>query len=179
MKRFALGSLAVLGLLAIACAGVAALRPDLAPPWARIGPVQGPDAGLYCEEHGVPEKFCTTCHPDLKEKLLLCPEHGNIPEDICTLCHPELKEKHDIETCPEHGLPKHFCSRCEEKSGKPQASSNLSDDGWCVAFGETTPEGKKVGQLLPMVRLASADLAEEIGIKTALVAEEVHIHELV
>ncbi len=46
------------------------------------------DAGLYCKEHGVPEKFCTLCHEELKKSLLLCKEHGDIPEDVCTLCHP-------------------------------------------------------------------------------------------
>ena len=64
------------------------------------------DAGLYCKEHGVPEKFCTLCHEELKETLMLCKEHGNIPEDICTLCHPEVEKKYNIEMCPKgHGLP--------------------------------------------------------------------------
>lgn len=71
------------------------------------------DAGSYCKEHGVPEKFCTLCHEELKTTLLLCKEHGGIPEDICTLCHPEVEEKHNIEMCPEgHKLPKHFCAEC-------------------------------------------------------------------
>ena len=178
MKKMVLSVSAAVVALVVACIAVAIVRPEWVPAWARLKTAQAKDYGLYCEEHGVPEKFCTICHPELKDKLLLCPEHGNIPEDICTLCHPELKEKHDIEVCPEHGLPKHFCSKCEEKSGKPQASSNLFDDGWCVAFGETTGEGKKVCQLLPMVRLASADLSGEVGIKTAPVAEEEHVHEL-
>ena len=179
MKRMVLGVSAAAVALIIASVAVAIVRPERVPAWARLKTSQAKDYGLYCEEHGVPEKFCTICHPELKDKLLLCPEHGNIPEDICTLCHPELKEKHDIEVCSEHGLPKHFCSKCEEKSGKPQASSNLFDDGWCVAFGEVTSEGKKVCQLLPIVRLASADLSGEVGIKTAPVAEEEHVHELI
>ncbi|MFO0892531.1 MAG: efflux RND transporter periplasmic adaptor subunit [Isosphaeraceae bacterium] len=179
MKRFALGVLAAVAALLVAGVAVALVRPQWVPAWARLGAAQAKDYGLYCDEHGVPEKFCTLCHPQLKDKLLLCPEHGNIPEDICTLCHPELKEKRDIEVCPEHGLPRHFCSICQEKAGRPQASSNLLDDGWCVAFGETTPDGKKVCRLLPMVRLASADLSGEIGIRTARVAEEEHVHELV
>lgn len=79
------------------------------------------DAGLYCKEHGVPEAYCTLCHPELKETLLLCPEHGDIPEDICTLCHPEVEKKHDIVMCPEgHKLPKHFCFECAKK-GAPAA----------------------------------------------------------
>ena len=75
--------------------------------------------GLYCKEHGVPEKFCTLCHPELEDSLLLCPEHGDIPEDICTLCHPEVERKYDLVMCPEgHGLPEHFCVECE---GDPAA----------------------------------------------------------
>ena len=70
------------------------MRPDLLPAWAKPpAQAQVADSGPFCEEHGVPEKFCTLCHPELKEKLLLCPEHGNIPEDICTLCHPEVEEE--------------------------------------------------------------------------------------
>jgi len=74
------------------------------------------DTGLYCKEHGVPEKFCTLCHEELKSKLQLCKEHGNIPEDICTLCHPEVEAKNQIEMCPNgHKLPKHFCFKCDSK----------------------------------------------------------------
>jgi len=29
-------------------------------------------AELMCNEHGVPERFCTICHPELKSKLLMC-----------------------------------------------------------------------------------------------------------
>ncbi|MBI3464678.1 MAG: hypothetical protein HY000_16725 [Planctomycetes bacterium] len=71
-------------------------------------------AELMCREHGVPEKFCTICHPEIKNdpNILLCKEHGHIPEDICTACHPELKAK--IKTCP-HELPPAFCPECQKK----------------------------------------------------------------
>ena len=166
MKKILIGVVAVVGLGAVVIAGVAFLRPDLVPAWARIGTAAAgaKEYGLYCDEHGVPEKLCTICHPELKDKLLLCPEHGNIPEDICTLCHPEVEKKNDIEMCPKgHGLPKHFCSKCDAEAGKPTASSSLIDDGYCKAFGRETHEGKTVCQLLPVVRLASAGLAERGG----------------
>ena len=92
MKRIVLGlGLALLAVVVVG-ASVALIRPDLLPGWARTSPEtavvsasgSSADAGLYCAEHGVPEKFCTTCHPELASQLLLCPEHGNIPEDICT-----------------------------------------------------------------------------------------------
>ncbi|MEW4571539.1 efflux RND transporter periplasmic adaptor subunit, partial [Tautonia sp. JC769] len=76
-------------------------------------PAGAVDDGLYCREHGAPERFCTLCHPGLRETLLLCPEHGGIPEDICTLCHPEVEREYDLVMCPEgHGLPEHFCVEC-------------------------------------------------------------------
>jgi membrane fusion protein, heavy metal efflux system len=181
MKRVAIGIAAVLAILVIASVGVAVLRPELVPEWTRIQRAQAEDYGPYCKEHGVPEKFCTICHPELKEKLLLCTEHGNIPEEICTLCHPEVQKKYDIEMCPKgHGLPKHFCYKCQqEEGGEPAASSNLINDGWCKTFGESPAPGKpKVCKLLPLVRFTSADLAGEIGLATAPVREEEHVHEL-
>jgi cobalt-zinc-cadmium efflux system membrane fusion protein len=121
MKRFIMGAFAVLGIAAIAFAGLYVARPDLL---SKLGvsmaKAEKADYGLYCKEHGVPEKFCMLCHPELKEKLLLCPEHGNIPEDICTKCHPEnFKE-----------------------GGSASANPNLINDGWCAEFGERGPDGK-------------------------------------
>src|SRR3954468_7404841 len=129
MKRIVLGGMIALVVLGLAGLGLAVARPDLVPAWARLRPAPeaSADSGLYCKEHGVPEKFCTLCHPELKETLLLCKEHGDIPEDICTLCHPEVAKKYNItELCP-HGLPVHFC----KEHGEPQAS-NAIDDGWCT-----------------------------------------------
>jgi membrane fusion protein, heavy metal efflux system len=180
MKRLALGSIAILGILAIACAAIAALRPDLVLAWVHLGPAQGADAGPYCEEHGVPEKFCTLCHPELKEKLLLCPEHGNIPEDICTACHKDVQKKYHIKMCPRgHGMPEHYCITCG--SGPSAATENLINDGYCAATGDLRgPDGKpRFCQLLPLVRLASADLGRDIGLETAPAIEVEHTHELV
>jgi hypothetical protein len=74
------------------------------------------DEALWCKEHGVEEKYCVLCHPEIREDpdMLLCAEHGDIPEAICTACHPELKEKY--ETCP-HELPTAFCPKCSPESG--------------------------------------------------------------
>src|SRR3954471_14256244 len=115
MKRIASGLLVSVIVLTLVGLTLAWSRPDLLPAWARRG---GPapeevDPGLYCKEHGVPEKFCTTCHEELKGTRMLCKEHGNIPEDICTLCHPEAEKKYGIDMCPNgHGLPGHFCFKC-------------------------------------------------------------------
>ena len=180
MKKILIGASLALGLGALVLAAVAFLRPDLTP---KLGVASTKDDyGLYCKEHGVPEKFCTLCHPELKEKLLLCPEHGNIPEDVCTKCHPENAEKYDIKPC-EHGLPAHFCTTCHPENFKEgdsaSAGPNLIDDGWCKQFGEKGADGKpKFCTFLPMVRLASTELAGEVGLSTAPVIEEEHTHEL-
>ena len=118
MRRFIPG--VRIGMIAAAAAitGVACNQPATPPPTAETASVAA-DYGLYCKEHGVPEKFCTLCHAELKDSLLLCAEHGDIPEDICTLCHPEVEETYDIQMCPEgHGLPEHFCNEC---AGAPPA----------------------------------------------------------
>ncbi|RUL87443.1 efflux RND transporter periplasmic adaptor subunit [Tautonia sociabilis] len=182
---------------------VAATGPDWLPPWARIDPGRLPpwarlgasapaepddseDYGLYCREHGVPEMFCTLCHPELAEQLLPCAEHGNIPEEICTRCHPDAQERYDLVLCPEgHGLPEHFCFRC---GNAPGSSAALPDDGWCAPHNapeplcpECPPDPNGTRPLaclqpLPDVRLASEDLAGKIGLRTAPVAEERHAH---
>jgi cobalt-zinc-cadmium efflux system membrane fusion protein len=188
MKRAWLALFGVV--VVVGCVAAAAwLRPDLVPAWARFGPAKAgasADSGLFCDEHGVPEKFCTLCHPELEKTLLLCKEHGDIPEDICTLCHPEVAEKHGIKPC-EHGLPKHFCVQC---TGEPHAS-NAVDDGWCAAHNrpeatceeceEGKPkladgEGATCRNPLPLVRFASAELAETVGVETAEAKEEQHDH---
>ena len=152
------------------------------------------DAGLFCKEHGVPEKLCTLCHAELRKTLMLCKEHGDIPEDICTKCHPEVEKKYNLVMCPKgHGLPKEFCVEC----GKTTSSAVTSpDDGWCAAHNvpeslcdacKADPKAHDEGragakaacrQPLPLVKLASAGLAKKVGIKTATVTEEEHAHTL-
>ncbi|RUL87012.1 efflux RND transporter periplasmic adaptor subunit [Tautonia sociabilis] len=143
MKRIVLGVTIALVVVAATGAGLAVARPDLVPAWAGIDPARLPswarlaaaapgpvDYGLYCKEHGVPEKFCTLCHEELTGTLLLCTEHGGIPEDICTLCHPEAEAKYDLAMCTEHDLPEQFCGEC---GNGPGAAAALPDDGWCAA----------------------------------------------
>lgn len=103
-----------------------------------------PAAELWCEEHGVPERFCTVCHEELKSQLLMCGEHG-VPEEICTICHPEAAEKFGLKKlCQKHGLPEKLCPKCNPgPSNTPQA------------------------RLLPPVRLAGPDVAAKAGITTA------------
>jgi cobalt-zinc-cadmium efflux system membrane fusion protein len=84
------------------------------------------DVGLFCQEHGVPEKFCTLCHDELKSKLVQCAEHG-LPEEICTLCHPEAKEKYAIAALCTHGLPQHFCTQCN-----PSLRAEEAPGDWCL-----------------------------------------------
>lgn len=180
----------VLATLVVAGLGLGLARPDLLPAWARLGGLDrsSDDIGLFCKEHGVPEKFCTLCHAELKTTLMLCKEHGNIPEDICTLCHPEVEKKYKLQMCAEHGLPEHFCSQC---GNGPSASVATPDDGWCALHN--TPEAlcrqceagvaKGVAsrpaacrQPLPTVRFASPKIARQIGLETTRAIEESHAH---
>lgn len=193
MKRIAIGLSISLVLVLIGAVALAWARPELVPAWARLGPddagqVAVEDYGLYCKEHGAPEKFCTLCHEELKTSLLLCKEHGDIPEDICTLCHPEVEAKYDLVMCREHGLPEHFCYLC---GNGPSAAAAVPDDGWCAAHNapeilcadcveETPASGVAASRVchdpLPEVRLAYAGLAQRIGLETAEVVEERHAH---
>jgi cobalt-zinc-cadmium efflux system membrane fusion protein len=200
MKRFIALVAAGLSALMIIGAAVAAARPEWLPegirtrlPIAAVADENTEDFGLYCKEHGVPEKFCTICHEELKKTLLPCSEHGGLPEDICTKCHPEVEKKYNIEMCPKgHGLPREFCVEC----GKTAATSaTLPDDGWCATHNkpealcakclldpkshdEAQPGVKVCRQPLPTVRLASAKLANQVGIQTAEATEESHAHKL-
>ena len=115
MRRFIPGLRIGMIAAAVAVVGVGCSEPVVPPPETETASASE-DYGLYCKEHGVPEKFCTLCHPELGEELLLCPEHGGIPEDICTLCHPEVEAKYDLVMCPKgHGLPQYFCTECAQE----------------------------------------------------------------
>ena len=208
MKRTILIALAPLVALSVIGVGVALARPGWVPPWARVGSWiekfhtnrdeangSSTDAGLYCKEHGVPEKFCTLCHEELIKRLPLCNQHGNIPEEICTKCQPDVQKTYNIEMCPKgHGLPASFCVECGNTS---TTSASLPDDGWCASHGkpevqcpDCAESPRKIGPLaagelpeacrqpLPIVKLATAKLVRQVGIQTALVTEEVHSHRL-
>lgn len=194
MKRIVLGiGLSLIALTAVGL-GLALARPGWLPAWAQPprggGSATTEDAGLYCEEHGVPEKFCTLCHEELKTSLLLCKEHGDIPEDICTLCHPEVATKYKLRLCKEHGLPESFCTQC---GNGPEAALERPDDGWCAPHN--LPESlceicradpaKHVAEAastcrdpLPLVRLKTAQLAQQVGLETIAAVSESHAHTL-
>lgn len=68
--------------------------------------------GFWCVEHGVPEKICGQCHPDVaaefQKKGDWCEEHKR-PDSQCFIHHPELRDK--------------FIAQYEAKFGeKPPAS---------------------------------------------------------
>ncbi len=184
---------AALGLVAVSgiVLGIAWVRPALVPDWARVGPWRtwgrAADAGPRCKEHGVPETLCTLCHPEVKETILLCREHGDIPERLCTLCHPEAARRYGLALC-EHRLPRLFCPTCAAE----HADLHLVDDGWCALHNQpeetcrecegghpkriTTATPATCRDLLPLVRFASMEVADTVGIATADVREDRHAH---
>ena len=191
MKRFTSIAVALVIATVVVALGIAAAKPAWLPSWARPGAVANrEDPGLFCKEHGVPEKFCTLCHEELKTTLMLCKEHGNIPEDICTLCHPEVEKKYQIEMCPKgHGLPKEFCVECGKSpsastprrttAGVPRTTSpKHSVRSACSTRSRHSMRREKTlpPAACPIVRLASAKLARQVGIQTAEAVEETHAH---
>ncbi len=194
MKRKVFWTAFVVIALGAVGTSVAYFRPEWMPPWARLRPVAAKpaeeDAGLFCNEHGVPEKFCTLCHEDLNKSLTICDEHGGIPEAICTLCHPEVEKKYNLKMCKEHGLPEEFCYQC----GKgPAGSKHVANDGWCSTHNK--PEAlceeclkdpaaheananKTCRKPLPLVRLDTPQLAAKIGVEIDKAKSETHAHTL-
>jgi membrane fusion protein, heavy metal efflux system len=113
----------------------------------------------WCEEHGVPESQCFQCNPKLSFTAPAappadwCKEHA-VPESKCTKCNPRLVAKF-IEAgdfCREHGFPMSVCPihhpELAKAAGQPPPS-------------EVAPTTR--------VRLASADTAQEAGIRTVQV----------
>lgn len=136
MKKssIAIGSALALLLLIWASAAVAVRLGWNPPHWlaAITGKVKVPleDVGLFCREHGVPEKFCTLCHSELVETLVVCKEHG-LPEAICTICDPTAETRYGLTLmCADHRLPKHFCSRCD-----PRLAGETAASDWCGEHG--------------------------------------------
>jgi cobalt-zinc-cadmium efflux system membrane fusion protein len=92
-----IAALSMTAVLCAACREVSAPRtPDAdstAPsPSSTAGAASGAAAeALMCAEHGVPEAFCTKCHPELiasfQAKGDWCEEHG-FPESVCPICNP-------------------------------------------------------------------------------------------
>jgi cobalt-zinc-cadmium efflux system membrane fusion protein len=147
----------------------------------------------YCEEHGVPEAYCTRCHPDLMKTLELCVEHGNLPEAICTKCDPGAESRLGLILCPQgHGFPQEFCPDCGKSSPPPVEPA--PDDGWCATHqlpeefceacppehgqARRQPDGTRCYEPLPLVRLRRPELARTIGIQTAVATLVRHTHEL-
>jgi len=132
-RKHILGSLAVaLVLCAGAVAAGAIATRGGRPLWLGLL-VKNPqpvDAGLFCHEHGVPEKFCTLCHEELKTRLPICTEH-KLPEAICTICDPQAEQRYGLKMlCREHHLPGPLCALCNPAL----AAGHVASD-WCPAHG--------------------------------------------
>lgn len=182
--RRSLTHAALVVVTALAGVGFWWTRPVWAPALAQLrgSTLPGIAKNAMCPEHGVPERYCTLCHEELKTRLLLCNRHGGLPEAICTLCNHAAAQTYALVICPKgHGLPKHFCADCRNETGIVLAP----DDGWCGLHGqpgetcseclEEGSQGESSRKPLPMIRLSTSATASEIGLESAKATIYKHI----
>ncbi len=132
----------------------------------------GPEEGVWCHGHGIPESMCTKCHPELvakfKEKGDWCEEH-KFPESGCPVCNPmtppgeggaDEHEGHDHaehkadgpDWCAGHAIPESMCTRCN-----PELVQKFKDKGdWCAEHGFPESACPKCNPMEP-----PADLPEQ------------------
>lgn len=114
----------------------------------------GADHGLWCKEHGLPESFCTKCHPELtakyKEAGDWCAEHS-YPESACPICNPM-------------NPPEGIAMPGEQAAEQAAAQAGDQPDEEDHDSVETPPfeEGT-------LIRLKSADHEKNTGIETVAV----------
>ncbi len=102
-------------------------------------------------ERAAPEHRTAAASP-----TAMCEEHG-VLEALCTRCNraliPVFRARGDF--CEEHQLPESICPICHpERGGRPEAP---------LAIDDAPADGTRV-------RLASSDLADEIGLRVVAVA---------
>jgi len=122
------------------------------------------ELGDWCDEHGVPKSQCKQCNPGLTFAAAKtgaaaepwCNEHA-VPEAKCTKCRPQLIAKfiQAGDYCREHGYPESDCPYCHPEKVK--------------AAGHPLPVFPEPGT---KVRLASAALEGEAGLRTITVSEQ-------
>lgn len=126
--------------------------------------------GDWCGEHGVPESQCFQCNPQLSFEngpgnagpADWCKEHA-VPESKCTKCHPNLVARFIKagDFCREHGYAESVCPICHPELAK--------------AAGQPAPAFPGAGT---KVRLASAETAQDAGIRTMRLKKEAFAQKL-
>ena len=163
-----------------ACATLGLTACDRAPADAPAGSVRA--AG--CEQHGV--ESCPFCDPSLLESMGFCGGHG-VPEAVCTRCRDDLEQafRDEGDWCGGHGLPESQCEACNPgvlEAFEPYRSSRAeppADDPEpdLAVVTVDTPRVQRAPSLTcstdaSVVRLASALVAERIGLRTERVRRE-------
>lgn len=172
-KRIVLAATIILLLGGATGAGLTATRNGWVPSaWLSVligtgASGQPVEVGLFCKEHGVPEKFCTLCHAELRNKLPMCQKHG-VPEELCTICHPENAQKYGLnKLCAAHGLPEAFCPQCHaagEPGGLTPRHAGTVESDWCAEHG--VPESLCI--LCDPQRAKTVPMCQEHGVPKAL-----------
>jgi cobalt-zinc-cadmium efflux system membrane fusion protein len=118
-------------------------------PRSAVGGATGPGSDDWCPEHGVPESVCVECDKYLLPQLRdhgWCRRHG---VHDCPLDHPEVAQ-----------LP----------SVPAVTADDLERADRALAFAPRTENGKKCSLHTRRVQLASAGVADRLGIRTVAAA---------
>jgi cobalt-zinc-cadmium efflux system membrane fusion protein len=132
----------------------------------------------YCTTHELDEARCPFCNPALVTDEGECGEHG-VPEVLCYRCHPELAVafKAEGDWCNEHQLPESQDELCNPGAlARPEAGqAEPIRHAPALSLEPDPPEDLPRSERAPsvtctkdrtVVRLASAELAREIGLES-------------
>ena len=199
MKRFiAIGS-AVVAAALIITAAVAATRPEWLPAGLRaqtaLAAAPAEDAGLYCKEHGVPEKFCTLCHEELKKTPAALQGARRHPRGHLHAL-PSRGAEREVQHRDVRGARAAGALLLPVRQRPRRVRAAPPDDGWCATHNKPEalcvecqlgPRGsrpdRRAARGLPTAvadgaaRLRQA-LRGQVGIETVPVTEEDHAHML-
>ena len=143
-KHLSIAILLAVGVFAVGCArdtAVDTLAEILIPDVPTVA-----DPADWCDEHALPESFCTVCNPELLEPFQaagdFCGEHG-YPESVCPFCNPLTppgptaghgdhgRVGDAADWCGEHALPESMCTVCN-----PGLIDGFRATGdWCGGHG--------------------------------------------
>jgi len=141
------------------CRGESASTGPAPSPLEKAIPGSLPAGAPWCDEHGVPESYCTRCDPSLIPKFKQagdwCGGH-NLPESQCLVCNPQLKANWEA-LRPKSAAPTVLPTDDTVRTEPTRRLLTTSHDPLC-----------QVDRL--QIRLKDGSVADKAGIKTEAVA---------